>query len=169
MDKEFTEPPAPESIMEAVADCFQVTTSELKGQKRPERIVFPRQVAMYLIRQETDCSLAQTGQVLGGRCPATISYGYQRIAKRMANNSGMKKRIVELQEQISKKRRRKMTIVTIAQFSIALEGERSKEDLEELAKKIHLSCLTEKDIVYGPSVWLEDYDVRDMEIITREK
>lgn len=62
-----------------------------------------------------------------------------------------------------------MTIVTIATYSVALQGERSKEDLKELAKRIRLSCLTEKDTVYGPSVWLEDYDVRDMEIITPEK
>lgn len=59
-----------------------------------------------------------------------------------------------------------MTIVTIANFSIALQGERSKEELEEIAQRIRKACLTDKDIVYAPSVWLNDYDVQDMEIIT---
>ena len=56
-------------------------------------------------------------------------------------------------------------IVTIAQYSVALEGERSKEELEAIAEKIRRICLSDKDIVYGPSVWLDDYDVREMEII----
>jgi len=60
-----------------------------------------------------------------------------------------------------------MAIVTIANYSVALTGERTKEELEKLAEKIKLACLSEKDIVYGPSVWLDDFDVRDMEIITR--
>lgn len=59
-----------------------------------------------------------------------------------------------------------MAIVTIATYSIALTGERAKEELESLAQKIRAACLTDKDQVYAPSVWLEDYDVRDMEIIT---
>ena len=58
-----------------------------------------------------------------------------------------------------------MTIVTIANYSVALTGERTKEELEKLAEKIKLTCLSEKDIVYGPSVWLDDFDVRDMQII----
>jgi len=60
-----------------------------------------------------------------------------------------------------------MPIVTIANYSVALTGERTKEELEKLAERIKLACLSEKDIVYGPSVWLDDFDVKDMQIITQ--
>ena len=59
-----------------------------------------------------------------------------------------------------------MTIVTIANYSVALTGERTKEELEQIAKKIRHACLSNKDIVYGPSVWLDDFEQRDMEITT---
>ena len=59
-----------------------------------------------------------------------------------------------------------MTIVTIANYSVALTGERTKEELEQIAKKIRHACLSNKDIVYGPSVWIDDFEQRDMEIIT---
>ena len=62
-----------------------------------------------------------------------------------------------------------MAIVTIANYSVALTGERTKEELTQLAEKIRQACLSEKDIVYAPSVWLEDFEVRDMQIITPDK
>ena len=67
---------------------------------------------------------------------------------------------------ITRREVKEMTIITIANFSVALQGERSKQELEEIAQRIRKACLTDKDIVYAPSVWLEDYDVRDMEVIT---
>lgn len=59
-----------------------------------------------------------------------------------------------------------MKIVTIANYAVALEGERSKDELEAIAEKIRRTCLSDKDIVYAPSVWLDDYDVREMDIIS---
>ena len=51
-------PVTPRLITEAVVDSFQLTPSDLRSRKRDEVTALARQVAMYLIRQETDCSLA---------------------------------------------------------------------------------------------------------------
>jgi chromosomal replication initiator protein len=59
-----------------------------------------RQVAMYLIRQETDCSLAEIGRELGGRTPATVSHAYQKIAVDINNNPSLKRKVFDIQQEI---------------------------------------------------------------------
>ncbi len=88
----------PSLIIEAVVNTFQLTPSDLKSRKRDEATALARQVAMYLIRQETDCSLSAIGQELGGRSPATVSYAYQKIANDITNSPSLRRKIFEIQQ-----------------------------------------------------------------------
>jgi chromosomal replication initiator protein len=90
----------PSLIMEAVVNNFQLTPSDLKSRKRDEATALARQVTMYLIRQETDCSLAEIGRELGGRSPATVSYAYQKIASDINNSPSLRRKILDIQQQI---------------------------------------------------------------------
>ena len=100
-----TEPSAahatPHLITEAVVNAFQITPTDLKGRKRDELTALARQVAMYLIRQETDCSLAEIGQELGGRTPATVSHAYQKIADDITNSPSLRRKVFEIQREFS--------------------------------------------------------------------
>ena len=93
-------PLLPGSIAEATAFSFQVTLSDLKGRKRDEATVVARQVAMYLMRQETDCSLSEIGRELGGRSPATISYAYDKIANSINNDPQLRRRVFNIQQNL---------------------------------------------------------------------
>jgi chromosomal replication initiator protein len=93
-------PVTPKLIMEAVVDSFQLTPSDLRGRKRDEVTALARQVAMYLIRQETDCSLAEIGNELGGRTPATVSHAYQKIADDINNDPSLKRKVFDIQREI---------------------------------------------------------------------
>jgi len=90
----------PGLIIEAVVNSFHLTPSDLKSRKRDEATALARQVAMYLIRQETDCSLGEIGQELGGRSPATVSYAYQKIANDINNSPPLRRKIFEIQQRI---------------------------------------------------------------------
>ncbi len=90
----------PRLIVEAVASSFQLNPSDLRSRKRDEATALPRQVAMYLIRQETDCSLAEIGQELGGRTPATVSHAYQKIASDINNDPTLRRRVFDIQQEI---------------------------------------------------------------------
>ncbi len=57
----------PELILDIVSEHFGVSISDLKGNKRNAEIVFPRQIAMYLIRNMTETSLKAVGAFLGAR------------------------------------------------------------------------------------------------------
>ncbi|MGH7911414.1 MAG: chromosomal replication initiator protein DnaA, partial [Candidatus Dormibacteraceae bacterium] len=52
-------------IQQVVSDYYQISLEDLKSKRRDKHIVLPRQVAMYLIREETPSSLPVIGQAFG--------------------------------------------------------------------------------------------------------
>jgi chromosomal replication initiator protein len=73
----------PERIVELVAREWKTTSEALLGRDRSQRVAEPRQVAMYLMRKETDASLPQIGEVLGGRDHTTVMYAIHKIANQI--------------------------------------------------------------------------------------
>ena len=67
-------------MIELVAREWQTSVEALLGRDRSQKIAEPRQVAMYLLRSETNASLPQIGEVLGGRDHTTVMYAIQKIA-----------------------------------------------------------------------------------------
>ena len=70
-----------ERIVHAVSEYYSVDLDALKGQ-RDRAIVMPRQIAMYLMRAETDVSLLRTGCEPGGRDHQRFSMLATRSTKR---------------------------------------------------------------------------------------
>lgn len=93
-------PITPALITEIVAGIFRLTLSDMRGRRRDETTVLARQVCMYLMRQETECSLAEIGRVLGDRSPATISYAYEKIANAINNDPHLKRQVFNIQQKI---------------------------------------------------------------------
>ena len=81
------------AILEAVADSFNLDKEELIGRRRDKDASLARRTAMYLIRQETNYSLAQIGKILGGRDAATVTTACQKISSEIEGNSFLKRRI----------------------------------------------------------------------------
>jgi len=95
----------PHLIIEAVVVSFQLTRQDLKSQKRDKETALARQVAMYLIRQESSWSLTQIGKELGGRGPATVSHAYEKIANDINNSPYLSRKISDIQQKISSMQR----------------------------------------------------------------
>jgi len=93
-------PVKPSQIIEAVASFYKFTPPTLTGRSGKKTIVEARQVAMYLIRQETDCTLAEIGKELGGRCPATILAAYMKIANHLNHDVGLRTAIRSIQKKL---------------------------------------------------------------------
>jgi len=87
-------------ITEAVADSFQVTLSDLTSRKRDKETALARQVAMYLLKEETNYSMAEIGKVLGGRNPSTVSHAYEKIVNDIGNSPYLKRRISAIQQKL---------------------------------------------------------------------
>jgi len=94
------EPPAPERIVSEVCTYFALKQKELRGRRRPARIARPRQVAMYLLRNLTDMSLTEIGDILGGRDHTTIIHGVKTIEKAVSEDLGIREQIQVIKTQI---------------------------------------------------------------------
>ncbi len=73
-------------IQQAVVEFFNVSLEELKAQRRSKNVTFPRQIAMYLVRELTDYSLPKIGQEFGGRDHTTVIHAYEKIQELMKND-----------------------------------------------------------------------------------
>ena len=90
----------PQKIIELVAKEWQTTVEALLGRDRSQKIAQPRQVAMYLLRKETDASLPQIGAVLGGRDHTTVMYAIDKIASEIETKTDLRKRVVNIKQQL---------------------------------------------------------------------
>jgi len=88
-------------IMQTVADYFNLSIKELNGRRRDKKTALARQIAMYLMREEDNCSFTEIGKVLGNRNHATITHGYEKIATEMTINSKLCHQILEIKEKIN--------------------------------------------------------------------
>jgi chromosomal replication initiator protein len=91
---------APQKIIELVAKEWQTTVEALLGRDRSQKIVQPRQVAMYLLRKETDASLPQIGAVLGGRDHTTVMYSIDKITSDIESKTDLRKRVISIKQQL---------------------------------------------------------------------
>ncbi|MDP8905326.1 MAG: chromosomal replication initiator protein DnaA [Chloroflexota bacterium] len=90
----------PERIANAVAEYYGVDLEALKGQKRDRAIVTPRQIAMYLMRAETDVSLLRIGQELGGRDHSTVLHACDKIDRETQENEELRRELAAVRELI---------------------------------------------------------------------
>jgi chromosomal replication initiator protein len=90
----------PERITKVVADYYSVPIEVLQGQKRDKAIVVPRQIAMFLMRAETDVSLLRIGAELGGRDHSTVLHACDKITREVAVNDELRREIAAVRELI---------------------------------------------------------------------
>ncbi|MBV6449707.1 MAG: Chromosomal replication initiator protein DnaA [Anaerolineales bacterium] len=91
---------APAKVIELVAREWQVSVDALIGRDRSRKIAQPRQVAMYLLRKETDASLPQIGDALGGRDHTTVMYAIDKISGEIETKTDLRKRVVNIKQQL---------------------------------------------------------------------
>ncbi|MDE3228429.1 MAG: chromosomal replication initiator protein DnaA, partial [Chloroflexota bacterium] len=89
-----------EDVLNGVADYYRVAVDDLKGKRRDKNIVVPRHVAMYLMRQETDASLQEIGQLLGGRDHSTVLHGCENVTRDIEENTALRKEVLAIRQQL---------------------------------------------------------------------
>ena len=71
----------PRELMHVVAEYYDITMDELVGKSREKRLAFPRQIIMYLLREDMSYSYPSIGQELGGRDHTTAMHAYSKIKR----------------------------------------------------------------------------------------
>ncbi len=89
-------------IQEGVAKHFNINISDMRTKKRTKAIAYPRQIAMYLVRNLTNYSLPEIGEYFGGRDHTTILYACSKVRAQMEEDQGIKDLVNTLMFNIKK-------------------------------------------------------------------
>jgi chromosomal replication initiator protein len=90
----------PDEVVRRVADAFGVGAERLLGRERTREVALPRQIAMYLLREEANYSLPQIGDALGGRDHTTVMYGCDKVADMLERDDRLRRQVIEIREQL---------------------------------------------------------------------
>lgn len=90
----------PDQVVDLVARSFNLTKERLISRDRSRNVALPRQIAMYLLRRESDISLPQIGKVLGGRDHSTVMYAIDKITELLESDDRLRKQVVQLRQKL---------------------------------------------------------------------
>jgi len=88
-------------ILQTVAEYFDLSVEDLTSKKRDRKVALPRQIAMYLMREESNYSFAEIGKNLGNRNYATALHSYEKISREMNVNNSLHKQITKIKEEMN--------------------------------------------------------------------
>ena len=86
--------------MKAVADFYNISSADLIKRSRKKEVVRPRQVAMFLLRDETKLSFPEIGQKLGGRDHSTVIHACEKIRTESAIDEPLKQELTLIKERV---------------------------------------------------------------------
>jgi chromosomal replication initiator protein len=90
----------PDQIVNVVAKTFGLTMERILGRDRSREVALPRQIAMYLLREDANISLPQIGTTLGGRDHTTVMYGCEKVADLLERDDRLRRQMIEIREKI---------------------------------------------------------------------
>jgi len=80
----------PKNIIDAVSKFYDINIKDLTGKRRKKELVWPRQITMFLMREEINTSYPTIGNELGGRDHTTAIHAYNKINKEVNENENEK-------------------------------------------------------------------------------
>ncbi|MFC4077227.1 chromosomal replication initiator protein DnaA [Salinithrix halophila] len=90
-------------IQQAVSSYYHMRVEDLKGKKRTKTVALPRQIAMYLSRELTDCSLPKIGEEFGGRDHTTVIHAHEKISRTLSMDTSMRKAVEDIQKRLNRR------------------------------------------------------------------
>ena len=85
-------------LLKAICDFYNLENEEIMSKTREQRISMPRQILMYLMRNEIKSSFPNIGKELGGRDHTTVMHACKKIGKEIENNIQLKQEIETLKQ-----------------------------------------------------------------------
>jgi chromosomal replication initiator protein len=92
---------SPATVMAAVAETFNVSTDDMKGNSRRREISVARQIGMYLMRHHTNLSLPKIGDEFGGKDHTTVLYSCEKITQLKDTDPNMAQTLRQLSDRIN--------------------------------------------------------------------
>lgn len=91
---------SPKQLINTVTEFYDLKLEEILGQSREKRLAFPRQIIMYLMREELESSYPAIGQELGGRDHTTAMHAYDKISREIETSARLKQEIEQIKQRL---------------------------------------------------------------------
>ncbi len=89
-----------QSVITIVAEHFNITPEDILGKVRKKTIVYPRQIAMFILRNELTYSYPEIATHCGGRDHTTVMHACRKIEKTLTSDTALKKTIDEIRKKL---------------------------------------------------------------------
>lgn len=99
-DQSYKKSMTPRELTIMVAQYFDVSVDELMSPNREKRLAFPRQIIMFLLREELKCSFPSIGQEMGGRDHTTAMHAYEKISRELENDMKLKQDLAAIRQRL---------------------------------------------------------------------
>ena len=90
----------PEQIILKVAKYFQIEIADLKGKSREQNLVIARQIAMFILREDSQMNLTTIGLLFGGRDHTTVLHGIRKIQTDAATNQNLRRDLLAIRSSV---------------------------------------------------------------------
>jgi len=87
-------------ILDIVAEHFHITKEDLLSKSRKKDIAIPRQIAMYLIREELKLTFPNIGELLGGKDHSTVMHAWNKVKKDIVTNYSLEQDITLIKNKL---------------------------------------------------------------------
>ena len=89
-----------EGIQRSVCEFFDIPEDLIRAKTRKQEVVSARQIAMYLAKELTNCSLKTIGLHFGGRDHSTVIHSYQTVEDQMRGDEKFSETINQLRKKV---------------------------------------------------------------------
>jgi chromosomal replication initiator protein len=90
----------PKDMLITVSDFYGVNPDDVTGKSREKRLASPRQIIMYLLREELKMSYPSIGGELGGRDHTTAMHAHTKVGTEAENNPKLKQEIDNIRQRL---------------------------------------------------------------------
>lgn len=90
----------PQKVVDLVAKYFNLSPEKLVSPDRSREVALPRQIAMYLLREDVNVSLPRIGEALGGRDHTTVMHAIKTISDKIERDDQLRRRVNNIRQQL---------------------------------------------------------------------
>jgi chromosomal replication initiator protein len=87
-------------VVKAIATYYNIEENSIYEKTRRKEVVVPRQIAMYILREDCGVSFPLIGEKLGGRDHTTVIHSYEKIKQEIKDNQSMEQDISQIRAML---------------------------------------------------------------------
>jgi chromosomal replication initiator protein len=87
-------------VVKAIATYYNIEETSIYEKTRRKEVVLPRQIAMYILREDCGVSFPLIGEKLGGRDHTTVIHSYEKIKQELKDNQTMEQDLTQIRAML---------------------------------------------------------------------